>query len=235
MLKRLWHRLVETLRRDFVAGLLVFVPVGSTVLGVLWLVDQLDNMVLPRFYRALGMEIEQPRLVGVLATLCVILLAGALTRSFLGRSALLLWERVVDRIPVARSLYSVLKQFMQAVLGQPEGGASFDRVVVIQYPRQGIYTYAFVTGRSRYANPGIPDDLVKVFVPSTPNPTTGYLLLLPEQDLIETDLSIETAFSLIVSGGIAEVVNDRTVRIPGAAGDAKAASPPARTGSPESS
>lgn len=235
MLKRLWNKLIETLRRDFVAGLLVFVPVGSTILGVLWLVDQLDKLVLPRFYRALGMEVEQPRLVGVLATLCVILLAGALTRSFLGRSMLLLWERIVDRIPVARSLYSVLKQFMQAVLGQPEGGASFDRVVVIQYPRQGIYTYAFVTGRSRWVNPGVPDNLVKVFIPSTPNPTTGYFLLLPEEDLIETNLSVEAAFSMIVSGGIAEVVNDRTVRMPGAASDAKVASSSARTDLPESS
>jgi hypothetical protein len=108
---------VETLRRDFVAGLLVFVPVGFTILGVLWILRQLDNLVLPQVFRALGLEGRQPPLVGVIATLALILLFGALTRSFVGRTFIRLWERTVKRIPIARSLYTVLKQFMEAVFG----------------------------------------------------------------------------------------------------------------------
>jgi uncharacterized membrane protein len=194
---------VETLRRDFVAGLLVFVPVGFTILGVLWILRQLDNLVLPQVFRALGLEGRQPPLVGVIATLALILLFGALTRSFVGRTFIRLWERTVKRIPIARSLYTVLKQFMEAVFGTKGSTGNFRRVVLIEYPRRGIYSYAFVTGRVTSPNAGLPDGLLQVFVPSTPNPTTGYFLLVPEADTIETGLGVEEAFRLIISAGIA--------------------------------
>ena len=207
-LRRFWRQLGATLRRDFVAGLLVFVPVGFTILGILWLVEQLDNLVLPRLFAAAGLESSQPRFVGAAVTLAAILLAGALTRSFIGRGMLRLWERAVDRIPVARSLYGVLKQFMEAVVGQANATKSFDRVVLIEYPRPGLYTYGFVTGEHRKPTPGLPDNLLKVFVSSTPNPTTGYFLLVPAADAVETGLSVEEAFRLIVSAGIADSTPD---------------------------
>jgi uncharacterized membrane protein len=202
VLRRLWRRVAATIRRDFIAGLLVFVPVGFTILGVLWILEQLDQLVLPRVFRAIGMEARQPPVIGAVVTLCVILLAGALTRSFVGRGALLLWERVVRRIPVARSLYTVLKQFMETVFGAQGSGPDFNRVVLIEYPRKGIFSYAFVTGRDdRSAIEGRP--LLKVFVPSTPNPTSGYYLLLPEEDAHDTGLTVDEAFRLIISAGIA--------------------------------
>ncbi len=204
MWRRFWRRVVNALRRDFLAGLLVFVPVGFTLLGVLWLVDQLDKLVLPNIFRALGLEIEQPRFLGAAVTLVAILLAGALTRSFVGRGALGVWESIVERIPVARSLYAVLKQFMAAIVGDGTATSSFDRVVLIEYPRKGIYTYAFVTGQSIGLAPGLPDKLLKVFVSSTPNPTTGYFLLVPVDQAVETGLSVEEAFKLIISAGIAD-------------------------------
>ncbi len=202
MWRRFWRRVINALRRDFLAGLLVFVPVGFTLLGVLWLVDQLDKLVLPNIFRALGLEIAQPRILGAVVTLAVILLTGALTRSFVGRGALGVWESIVERIPVARSLYAVLKQFMAAIVG--DGATSFDRVVLIEYPRKGIFTYAFVTGQSSGLAPDLPDKLLKVFLSSTPNPTTGYFLLVPEDEAIETGLSVEDAFKLIISAGIAD-------------------------------
>ncbi len=196
-----WRGMVERLRRDFVAGLLVFVPVGFTIIGVWWIIDQLDRLVLPRIFSALGLEGGQPFLLGTLVTLLLILSAGALTRSFIGRGALGFWERIVERIPVARSLYSVVKQFMQATMG--EGTRNFRRVVLIEYPRRGIYCYAFVTGSVDQGFPGQQGPLTKVFVPSTPNPTTGYYLLLPNREIRETGLTIEEAFKLIISAGIA--------------------------------
>lgn len=208
MWRRLWRQLVDSLRRDFIAGLLVFVPVGFTILGVLWIVDQLDRLVLPRAFAALGLEREQPPLVGVVATLLVILVAGWLTRSFVGRSALRLWERFVDQIPVARSFYTVLKQFMQAVFEAGAGQRNFSSVVLIEYPRRGIHSYAFVTGRTGRAPDGRDAPYLKVFIPSTPNPTTGYFLLVPESDAIATDLGVEEAFKMIVSAGIAETTLD---------------------------
>jgi uncharacterized membrane protein len=200
---RFWRRVWAAIQRDFIAGLLVFVPVGFTILGVLWLVRQLDRLVLPRVFNAVGLESNQPPLLGVIVTLSLILLAGALTRSFIGRATLLLWERLVRRIPVAGSLYAVLKQFMETVFSGDTGQTNFRRVVLIEYPRQGLWSYAFVTGRVP-PNPETGEGaLAKLFVPSTPNPTTGYFLLIPEEDAQDTGLTVDEAFRLIISAGIA--------------------------------
>lgn len=198
-----WARVVATLRRDFIAGLLVFIPVGFTAVGVLWILEQLDNLVLPRVFAFFDMDPGRWPYLGVFATLGMILLAGALTRSFVGRGALRIWERLVERIPIARSLYAILKQSTQALLTGGGRGQSFRSVVLIEYPRSGLWTYAFVTGQVSHSPQGLPDDLLRIFVPSTPNPTTGYLLLVPAAHAIATDLSVEDAFKLIVSAGIA--------------------------------
>jgi uncharacterized membrane protein len=200
-LKRIWGRLLETLRRDFVAGLLVIVPVGFTILGVLWGVEQLDKLVLPRVFSFLGFEARQPPLAGVIVTMGMILVAGALTRSFLGRWFIRNWESTIDRIPVARSLYAVLKQFMEAIFGSSRDG--FRRVVLVEYPRTGVWCYAFTTGLVDQQIPGLPESLIKIFIPSTPNPTTGYFLLLAASEVVDTGLSVEEAFKLIISAGIA--------------------------------
>jgi uncharacterized membrane protein len=206
----LGRRLMERLRRDFLAGLLVIVPIGFTLLGIYWIIQQLDNLVLPKVFAFIGLPPEQrPPFVGFFFTIFMILLGGALTRSFIGRGALRIWERAVLRIPVARSLYSVLKQFMEAIVGT--GDDRFSSVVLIEYPRRGVWSYAFLTGEIDGAKvPGgaganLPARMLKVFIPSTPNPTTGYFLMLPEEDVHLTDLSIEEAFKLIISAGIAEL------------------------------
>lgn len=203
---------METVRRDFVAGLLAFVPVVSTIVGVIWLLRQLDSLVLPKVYDFVGLSpADQPPFVGIGVTLAVILLAGALTRSFVGRSVLRVWESLVDRIPIARSLYSVLKQFMQAVFGEDQN-KSFSRVVLVEYPRRGLWCYAFVTGEIAATPAGMPEHLTKVFIPSTPNPTTGYYLLVPTEELRETGLTVEEAFRIIISAGIATPPEDEVVR-----------------------
>lgn len=210
MFRGLGRRLVERLRRDFLAGLLVVVPIGFTLLGIYWIIQQLDNLVLPKVFEFVGLSPDQrPPFVGFFFTIGMILLGGAMTRSFIGRGALRLWERAVDRIPIARSLYSVLKQFMEAVIGS--GDDRFNSVVLIEYPRRDVWSYAFLTGELDGSSvPGLPNGdmparLVKVFIPSTPNPTTGYFLMLPEEDVKLTDLSVEEAFKLIISAGIADL------------------------------
>jgi uncharacterized membrane protein len=165
-------------------------------------VEQLDNLVLPKIFGAFGLDPGKVPFLGVITTLAAILLVGALTRSFIGRAALGLWERLVKRIPIARSMYSILKQFMAAIFGS-SGTSNFRRVVLIEYPRRGIFTYAFVTGRVANPPPPLPHDLLKVFIPSTPNPTTGFFLLLSEEETVDTELSVEDAFKLIISAGIA--------------------------------
>ena len=201
-MRGIWRRIAETLRRDFVAGLLVIIPVGFTILAVIWGFEQLDSLILPRIFAFFGLETSQPPFVGVVATLGLILLAGALTRSFLGRGFIRLWEQMIDRVPIARSVYSVLKQFMEAVFGTT-AREGFRRVVLVEYPRPGLWCYAFTTGRVDQSIPGLPDQLTKIFIPSTPNPTTGYFLLVPDSDLVDTGLSVDEAFGVIISAGIA--------------------------------
>ena len=216
-MQRIWRRLLETLRRDFVAGLLVIVPVGFTVLGIAWGFNQLDKLVLPKVFRFVGFEAHPPG-VGVIVTVGLILLFGALTRSFLGRGFIGVWERLIDRVPVARSLYAVLKQFMEAVFSTTSR-AGFRRVVLLEYPRRGVWCYAFTTGRVEASIPGLPDGMTKIFIPSTPNPTTGYYLLVPDADLVDTGLGVEEAFKLIISAGIAgdSEVGPKAAAIPRAA------------------
>ncbi len=228
MWKGLWLRVGATLRRDFLAGLVVFIPVGFTILGIFWIVDWLEQLVLPKVFDFVGFEGQIPFL-GVITTLAAILLAGVLTRSFIGRAVLRFWERLVDRIPVARSLYSILKQSTEAFIGSGPGKRDDQRVVLIQYPRPGIFTYAFVTGRVERPIAGLPDGMIKVFVPSTPNPTTGYFLLLPDSDAVDTGLTVEQAFKLIISAGIASGDEHRPMSVVPAkvpAESSKAASSP---------
>ena len=212
-----WRRVGETVRDDFVAGLLSIVPVVATTVGILWAMAQLDNLILPKVYRLFGMEGDQPAFVGTVVTFAVIILTGALTRSVIGRWLLASWEHLIGRIPVARALYSVLKQFMQAVLGQDKESI-FQRVVLVEYPRRGVWRYALVTGRIVGEIPGTAPGLTRCFVPSTPNATTGFFVLIPEADIIETGLTVEEAFKGIVSAGIAGGVEakilERTAKPP---------------------
>jgi uncharacterized membrane protein len=197
------RQIADTLRRDFVAGLLAFVPIVTTIIGVLWVLSQLDNLVLPKVYRFFGMEAQQPRFVGIVVTLGVIILAGAATRSLLGRSLLRVWENLIARVPVARSLYLVLKQFMEAVFSQ-EGHPGLRRVVLVEYPRRGLWSYGFVTGRMDGGSESESEtELLKIFIPKTPNPTTGYYVLVPREDVRESRISVEEALRAIISAGIA--------------------------------
>lgn len=194
--------IVETIRRDFVAGLLVLVPIVATVAATLWIIERIDKLILPKVFAFFGMANEQPPFLGVLTTFLIIVLAGALTRSFVGRGALVLWERVIERVPVARSFYGMLKQFMHAIFSGGDYG-SFKRVVLVEYPRRGVWSYAFVVGHVQVDMPGIPAGTVKVFVPKTPNPTTGYYVLISPDEVRESGISVEEALRIVVSAGIA--------------------------------
>jgi uncharacterized membrane protein len=206
-LNKLVRSITDTLRRDFVAGLLAFVPTVTTIVGVLWVLAQLDNLVLPKLFSFFGMQGQQPRFAGIVVTLAVVLLVGALTRSIVGRSLLGVWENLIDRVPVARSLYLVLKQFMAAIFSK-EGHPGFNRVVLVEYPRRGIWSYGFITGRMGSDSTSGSPELIKVFIPKTPNPTTGYYVLVPREDVRDSRLSVEEAFRAIISAGIASDVDD---------------------------
>jgi uncharacterized membrane protein len=198
-------RVREALRRYFVAGILAFAPLAITIWAVAWIIQRLDNLLLPSVLSMLfpGLD-DPPRLpfVGALFTLVVILLMGVIARHFFGGEFVRAWERLLARVPVARNIYSGVKQLFEAIFRSDET-SRFNRVVLIEYPRRGIYALAFTTGPARGAIAQVAGkDMINCFLPTTPNPTSGYYLLVPESDLHEVDLSVEEAFKLVMSAGL---------------------------------
>ncbi len=206
MLSRLWKNIRLVLGRYFVAGVLAFAPIGITVWAIAWIVQRLDNLLLPTVLRWVFPGVQDPPtipLLGAVFTLIVILLFGVIARHLFGWELVRLWERLLSRVPVARNIYAAVKQLFEAIFRSSDATASFNRVAIIQYPRAGLYALAFVTGPVRgLGHAELPPNLVNVFVPTTPNPTSGFYLLVPEADLTPIDLSVEQAFKLVMSAGL---------------------------------
>ncbi|MBW2497553.1 MAG: DUF502 domain-containing protein, partial [Deltaproteobacteria bacterium] len=170
--------------------------------------QRLDNLLLPRFLAWISPGSDAPPslppLIGAIFTFGVILLAGVVVRHFFGHEAIRLWERLLRRVPVARSIYIAVKQLVEALLSSSTGAASFRRVVLIEYPRRGLYAIAFVTGPASepVQQAMSKEPLVNCFVPTTPNPTSGFYLLVPSTDVVELDITVEEAFKVVMSAGL---------------------------------
>ena len=174
-MERGWTKgLGEALRSYFVAGILAFAPLGITIWAVAWIIQRLDNLLLPSVLSFFGLETEsQIPLVGALFTLVVILLMGVVARHLFGNELVRIWENLLSRVPVARNIYAGVKQLFEAIFRGTDQ-SQFRRVVLVEYPRRGIYAIAFTTGPSagRLAEVG-GKRMVNCFLPTTPNPTSG--------------------------------------------------------------
>jgi uncharacterized membrane protein len=191
------------LRKWLVAGLLVVVPVAITIAVLNWVVGTLDQtlLILPANWRpdqVLGMHIPG---FGVVLTLAILLLVGAVASNFIGRKLVSIGDAIVHRIPVVRSIYSSVKQVSDTLFS--ESGNAFRTAVLIEWPRPGVWTIAFVTG-----TPGgdvanhLVGDYVSVYVPTTPNPTGGYFVMLRKSECIELKMSVDDALKYVVSMGV---------------------------------
>ena len=198
-----WFR--ETTRRYFVAGVLFFAPIGITIWAIASIVVWLDNLILPRVLKLVIPGLEEPPplpVVGMLFTFFVIILLGVIARHFLGGEFTRAWERLLGRVPVARNIYSGVKQLFEAIFSSGQR-TQFNRVVLIEYPRKGIYALAFTTGTARGVVQEVTEkQMLNCFLPTTPNPTSGFYLLVPEDEVIDTDMSVEDAFKLVMSAGL---------------------------------
>ncbi|MDX1650471.1 MAG: DUF502 domain-containing protein [Myxococcota bacterium] len=205
MLARIWTRIRHVLRRYFVAGILAFAPIGITIWAIAWIVQKLDNLLLPRLLGMVFPGAESPPQVpflGAIFTLLVILLFGVIARHLFGWELVRLSERVLTRVPVARNIYGGVKQLFEAIFIR-ESGASFRRVVMVEYPRRGAWAIAFTTGPAGATlQRAAEEPMVNIFVPTTPNPTSGFYLLVPERDLRVLDITVEEAFKLVMSAGL---------------------------------
>lgn len=196
--------LLSRLRTYFFAGVLVTAPFGLTAWLIWLLVDFIDRTVIPLIppeYNPLDVLGHSIPGLGVVIVLIVMTLIGALVTNFLGRYMLRLGERMLNRLPVVRTVYGVFKQIFDAVLAQSAN--AFREVVLIEYPRKGIWVVGFVTGPTRGEVQRVTEDkMVNIFVPTTPNPTSGFLLFMPRKDCVSLDMSVEEGVKLVISGGI---------------------------------
>lgn len=191
------------LRRYFVAGLLIWLPVGVTILVFKALLDLMDRalFLIPLAYRPetlLGFHI--PGLGAVLALL-LLFFTGVLAANLFGRSVVNWYERLLKRIPFVRSIYGGVKQFTEVVLA--DTSSSFKKVLLIEYPRIGVYSIAFQTSDDlREIQAVTAEDVITVFVPTTPNPTSGLIVFVDRTEIVELTMSVEDALKMIISLGV---------------------------------
>lgn len=194
---------MKNIQKYLIAGLLVWLPVVVTVLLFRFLITLMDQtlVLLPLQIRPetlLGFSIPG---LGVILTFLVLLVTGILAANIVGRTMMGFGERILRRIPIVRSVYSAAKNFSELVFS--ETGQSFKKVLLIQYPRKGVYSLAFQTSTALgEVQKKTGSDVVCTFIPTTPNPTSGYIIILPKEDVIEMDMSVDEAFKMIVSLGV---------------------------------
>jgi uncharacterized membrane protein len=195
--------MMKSIRKWLLAGLLVIVPLMVTLWVLEWIVSSLDKtlQILPTAWhpdKLLGFHIPG---FGVLLALAILLVVGAVASNFFGRKLVNWWDALLNRIPVVRSIYSAVKQVSDTLFS--DSGNAFRTAVLIQWPRENVWTIAFITG-----TPGgdvtnhLQGDYVSVYVPTTPNPTGGYFVMLKKSDCIELKMSVDEALKYIVSMGV---------------------------------
>ena len=201
---------MPTVRRYFVAGLLVWIPLGITLWVLKLLVDMMDQslLLLPEGYRSEALFGFHVPGLGILLTFAIVLATGALAANFFGRKLLQVGHAILTRIPIVRSIYGGVKQISDTLFS-PEGKA-FRRAVLVRYPHQGAWTVALVTGNPEHEVASILGrDQVSVFVPTTPNITAGFFLIVPRSETLELDMSVDAALKYIISMGVAEPARPR--------------------------
>jgi uncharacterized membrane protein len=194
---------LKTIRRYLVTGLIIWLPVIVTILVFRFLINLMDRslIVIPAAFRPenlLGFSIPG---LGVLLTILVLFITGLLGANLFGRKILAFWESILNRIPLIRSVYSGAKQVAETVLS--DGDTSFKRVFLVEYPRKGVWSLCFQTSTDLREIQGRTEaEVICVFVPTTPNPTSGFILFVPRSDLVELDMSVDEGLRMIISLGV---------------------------------
>jgi uncharacterized membrane protein len=185
-------------RELFLVGLAVVLPLLVTYLLLRFLFDGLDDLLDPIIQALLGRRIPG---LGLLASVAIIFLIGALTTNFIGRKLVAITEGVLLRIPLVKNVYAASKQLFDAVT--LPGKQAFRQVVMLEYPRAGVYALGFITATQAMGFQDlVGEPTVNVFIPTAPNPTSGFFLVVPEKSVIPVPISVEEALKLIVSGGL---------------------------------
>ncbi len=191
------------MKKYFITGLLIWIPLAITFMVLAWIVGTLDRILL------LIPEVWQPRTllgfnlpgIGVAVTLLIVFVTGLIGANVLGQRLVLLWESILSRIPVVKSIYYSVKQVSDTLFSS--SSHAFRKALLVQYPREGAWTIAFLTGKpGGDAAKHLPGDFVSIYVPTTPNPTSGFFLMVARSEVIELDMSVDAALKYIISMGV---------------------------------
>ena len=191
-------------RRYFLAGILVTSPILITAYVTWLIVTFVDTQVAGMLPESLDFTKKLPHQIpgiGLIISIIAITFIGAITPGFIGRTLLKAGERILNKMPVVRSIYGAIKQIMETVMST--NSDSFREVVLVEYPRKGIWVIGFVTGETKGEVQSLTKDkVINIFVPTTPNPTSGFLLFIPQKDLVYMGMKVEDAVKMVISGGI---------------------------------
>lgn len=196
-------KIKHALKTNLIAGLLVATPLAASLFLMRLIFRWGDKLLLaiPEAYRPESyLPFHVPGL-GIILLFALLFLLGILARNILGRTLVRIGDRIMGAIPLINKVYQAVKQLVETVL--LGGGKDFKRVVLIEYPRKGMYALAYVTGKTHveFENK-IGKNVINLFLPTTPNPTSGFYLIVPEEDVISLDISVEESFKILISGGI---------------------------------
>lgn len=197
--------LIARLRGNFLTGLAIVLPIALTIWMVWAFVGFVDNSVLPLIpeaYKPATYTGAEIRGYGLVVFLVFTTIIGAMTKGIFGRQLLRYGESIVDRMPIVRSIYNGVKQIVETVLSQ--SNSSFEKACLIQYPRKGIWAIAFISTKTKgeLLERAGEAEMYSVFLPTTPNPTSGFLLFLPREDVVLLDMDVEAAAKLVISAGL---------------------------------
>src|SRR4029450_7564371 len=215
------------MRRYIIAGLLVWVPLGITIWVLAFLINTLDQTLLlvPESLRPEALFGYRIPGLGVLLSAAILLLTGVIAANFFGARLIMLWESLLGRIPFVKSIYSSVKQVSDTLLS--DKGNAFRKALLVEFPRPGAWTIAFLTGTPSGAVASfLPGDHVRVYVPTTPNPTGGYFLILPRSQVRELDMTVDEALKYIISMGVVAPRAQGLAGLPGPTPGRPAALPP---------
>lgn len=185
-------------KKYFLSGVLVVVPIILTYLVLRLLFNAVDSILQPVILHFFGISIPG---LGIIATILLIFVVGVVTRNLLGSQLVELWDGIMEKMPVIRPIYSASKQLLEAMTSTSAG--SFKEVVLIEHPRKGLFALGFVAQRTTMKRGDVTREMVTVFIPSTPTPMSGMVVIVPTEDVIWLDMTVEAGLSYVVSGGAA--------------------------------
>lgn len=199
----------KLLRSYLLAGLVVWLPILVTIGVLRFIIDLLDNTLalIPHAYQPEQLIGQHIPGFGVILSLILLFVTGIIATNYFGQRLVLWGESLLSKIPLVRSIYKTVKQVINAVLST--NSEAFRKVVLIEYPRKGLWSIAFQTGAANpEINSKIREEMISVFIPTTPNPTSGFLMMLPKQETVELDMSIDEALKFIISLGVMPSVTE---------------------------